>query len=120
MGGGVHQHFPTAQIQTDTAMKGGRVVVVVDARVYTTRHARHEIEPVCRVQSKERAGVIEWNGEVEDVGMRIENVGSRIDRLGAFQRYPLADLQIKPAFGQDREMQVEIRFGNVRLIKTAA
>ena len=63
----------------------------------------------------ERPGVVERDAEIEDVGMRVEDVGARVDRFGSFKRNEFANLQIHPAFGKDRKVQVQIRLNDIGL-----
>src|SRR5205814_8291636 len=62
------------EMQPNPAMECRRVVIVVDAGVHAARGADQHVEPLGRVKSKERAGVVEWDAEVENVSVRIKRI----------------------------------------------
>src|SRR5215471_12096999 len=97
-------------------MEGGRIIVVINTCIHTARYSTHKIEPACCMQSKERAGVIERNAKVEDIGVRVKNVGPRINRFRTFKRDPLADFEVETALSKNGKVQTEIRLRNIGLI----
>src|ERR1051325_1808997 len=78
VGGSGDHNLAFVEIQSDAAVECGRVVIVVDARVHAARPTRHDIEPLGRVQSEKGASMVEWDREIEDVGVRVERISPGI------------------------------------------
>ena len=113
--GSGNDDFTFVEVQTDPSVESRRVVVVVDTGVNATRHSSHQVEPLRRVKRRQRAGVIERDSKIEDVGVRVEEVCPRIDGFRAFQGNELAQFQIKAALREDREVQIQISLDQIGL-----
>src|SRR6266481_9708793 len=107
--------FALVEIKADPAVEGERVVIVIDTGVYSTRDARHQVQPLGCVQGGERTGVVKWNAKIKDVGVRIEEVRVRVDRFRSFQGDEFAKLQVETALADNGKVKVEIPFDQVRL-----
>src|SRR5437762_3828287 len=93
------------EMEADSSMKGSRVVVVVDTGIDAAGDAGDQVQPLGCVKSKERAGVIEWDGEIENVAVRIKRVGAGVDCFRSFEGNELAEFQIDAALGHDGKME---------------
>src|SRR5882724_3390052 len=93
------------EMEPDSPVEGRRVVVVVDTGIDPARDAGDEVQPLGCIKSKERAGVIEWDGEIENVAVRIKRVGAGIDCFRSFKGNELAEFQIDAALGHDGKME---------------
>src|SRR5204863_5539565 len=101
-------------------MERSRVVVVVDTGIDAAGDAGDQVQPLGCIKSKERAGVIERDSEIENVAVRIKRVGAGIDCFRSFEGNELAEFQIDAALGHDGKMEAYVDLGNVRLIKTVS
>src|SRR5688500_8737324 len=74
-----------------------------------------DVEPLGNMGVDQNSSVLERNAEIEDVTVRVKEVTRRSDDFGAFKGHELADFDVHPAFGQDRKMEVNVGFDEIRL-----
>src|SRR5205814_6320238 len=93
------------EMEPDSSMEGRRVVIVVDTGIDAARDAGDQVQPLGCVKSKERAGVIERDGEIENVAVRIKRVCAGVDCFRSFEGNELADLHVDATLGHDGKME---------------
>src|SRR5882757_793818 len=128
MGGCQDGQRSPQQIQTDAAVeRRGPVVVaaieaieaIAEGRVHARVYARINIKNWIHVRSRQYAGVLERNAEIENVGMRVKRIVRRVDDFRAFQGHVLSDLYVDAAGSKPRQMEQSVRFDDVELIALA-
>src|ERR1700694_733532 len=95
------------------------IEVVAEGRVHARVNAQIDIKHWIHVRRRQYAGMLEWNAEIENVGVRVKRIVRRVDDFRSFEGHILSDFYVYAGGSKPWQMEQRVRFDDIELIAFA-